>query len=134
MKKCGCNAISESKCLTQEQIDCAEIVYYIDYKKNKFYGECDSPVCPLQCNFEIFEITSYFKNFPKTYYAKYLLNNHSTFRTKNDSNITLDVDELNKNIARINIFYENLSQQLINEVASITIIDLLANIGGMLGN
>lgn len=132
LEKCGCNAISEQKCLSPDQTRCAENVYFIDYKQNSFNGECDG-FCPLECDSLSYQLSNSFKSFPNVFYAKFLLNTIGSLRSSRHINRSLTLDDLRNNLVRLMIYYDDIDYQLIKEIPTVSIINLLANIGGMLG-
>lgn len=42
-------------------------------------------------------------------------------------------EDLTKSIAKVNVYYNNLNNELTTEIAAMTLITLVSNIGGVLG-
>ena len=131
LEKCGCNSISKEKCLTASQIECNQHVYEIDYIQNSFYGKCNT-LCPLECNSKIYELSSTYKNFPASYYANFLLNNKPIFKDS-PYDRPLTEKDVGNSVARVVIYFEKLTYQYIVQIPTISLVNLFANSGGMLG-
>ena len=61
------------------------------------------------------------------------MNTIDSFRYPLGMNRSMNVDDLRNNIARLIIYYEDIDYQLIQEIPTVSVINLIANIGGMLG-
>lgn len=130
-EKCGCSSISPVKCLTDSQIKCNQEVYEIDYIQNSFYGKCNH-LCPLECDSDIYQLASTYKNFPAVYYANFLLQNKSIFQYSPYER-PLTVNDVGNSVARVVIYFEKLTYQYIVQIPTISVVNLFANSGGMLG-
>jgi hypothetical protein len=60
-----------------------------------------------------------------------LNNKESVFKNLNYS---IDIDYLKKNMISINVFWKKIEYTLIEESPTTTELDLIANVGGILGN
>ena len=130
-----------------DQCNCSSIWLPINYKNTKFCNykkrDCISyatrqmftrkknveciKLCPLECNFIDYKISSSRISFPSEYYKKQLVKN---IKKINSSGISYS--EIQNSMLKINIFYESMTYNLIKESESITIETLFANIGGTL--
>lgn len=131
LEKCGCNLRNDTKCSTLEGMECNDEVYVIDYKKHNFYGKCDK-YCPLECYSERYALATSYRKFPCSFYAKYLLKNKPVYQNA-QLNRTLHVEDVRRSLTRLVVYFEQLSYKYIEDVPTTTIINLLANSGGMLG-
>ena len=118
MKKCGCYALrlanldeSTKPCLSMDQLDC------IRKQESEFTGknvtECEQN-CPLEC--ESVKYDSQITSFKLD--TNYFLINRS---------------KSSESYASLNIFYPYLEYTLIVETPKVSPIDLVANLGGVLG-
>ena len=88
--------------------------------------------CPRECKTTNYMLTTSLSEFPTKYYYKVLTNNEiikMRFPNKND----LTYENLRKNIASINIFFNEIKETVINHEPSMSFADLVSNIGGTLG-
>ena len=118
-------------CITKSQTDCAQRVFDIDYLIRRFDGLYDK-LCPLECNSLDYQLSGSSQYFPPYAYSKWLLRNNK-FAGSGLLNRSLRIEDISHNVARVNIFYPKLGYELITEIEAMTLINLLANTGGMLG-
>jgi hypothetical protein len=115
-------------CFEPNELKCIVDFYFLTYTKTDFIKKNCVPLCPLECErINVSPIVSSSK-YPSDQYLEILRNNK--LLTKNvfeKSNFT----HVKNSILKLNIYYQQLSYTLIKESATSTIIDLLANIGGI---
>lgn len=99
---------------------------------DNFNGKYDED-CPLECSSSFFKLSQSFKSFPTTSHAKYLLKHYELFNRSFDLNRTLTIDDISKSIARIRIHPYDTKYMIVTEMEAITLINLISNIGGLLG-
>lgn len=99
--------------------------------QNKFNGKYDS-ACPLECYSDFYTMRMSFNNFPTSAYAENLLN-HSVINRSWNLDRPITVNDVKKSISRVNIHLDDLRYMLLTEVASMTILNLISNTGGLFG-
>ena len=101
------------------------------FVEGKVIIECNK-YCPLECYSISYELTSSFSSYPTRNYAKKsLLNN--TIITSKFQNETLTYDLLKESVLSLNIYYDKLTYTGIKKDTKTELIDLISNIGGLLG-
>ncbi len=134
--KCNCyeksfdDNINLPQCKSVEQLNC---VYQIwENIKEKGYISLYSKYCPVECNTVTYPLTistsSYLSN--KNSMNKLFNNTALSSKYWND---TLNYDKMKNKVLALNIFYDKLEYTLINQEAKFQILDLVSNIGGLLG-
>jgi hypothetical protein len=79
----------------------------------------------------VYELTSSSFDYPSNNYAKNMIDNKDyLFRNQNYS---IDFNHLKENLIGILVFWENLEYTLIEESPTTPALDLIADIGGILG-
>lgn len=117
------------ECLSLKDIDC------FGENLQKFFSQdvkqlC--PECPLECESVSFSSSVSAVNYPSAVYGDALKNNAAIWaKFGNRTNLTLD--ELRRNILAINIFYSELSYKKFSELEKMSVVDLIAAVGGTLG-
>ena len=92
---------------------------------------CD---CPLGCEETGYTYSVSSAEFPTKNYAQYLLNHNIIKKRFLNVNKSLIVfDDLKQSIARVQIFYNELIETLIEESPKMSAADLVSNIGGTFG-
>ncbi len=135
--KCGCvveqsDVKTEARiCSTKKEQDCRIHVDKVLYKKRRFNGEFDSQ-CPLECNANELEMKISCESFPSYFYGEYLFENNINFNRSNLSK-KFDLKSVQRSVSKINIYYIKIGHEVLEESASMTVVDLLASLGGMLG-
>ena len=132
--RCGCTYTSKyfnkSICITIEEILCLDLIY--DELKDNFDGKFDEE-CPIECSSSFYKLSYSSKNFPTVSYATHLLKNQEVFNRSFEFNKSLTVEEVSKSVARVRIHPYDTRHMVVTEMAAITLIDLISNIGGLLG-
>ena len=136
---CGCvveigdvDAHEQHVCFTNSEQDCRVYQYNIAFQQKRFNGKYDS-ACPLECFVADLTYKSSLESFPAYHYANYLLNSNKNFTTSLWLHKELKVDDIVDSISRVNIYYDKIGHEVLQEVATMTVLNLLANTGGMLG-
>ena len=121
---------NSAPCLNTSQLLCASHQYTIFIEAN-VKKDC-SKFCPLECNSVSNDLFLSSSDFP-TENLYQILKKDKNFKEKyfNKSEITYSM--LKEKGFAVNIFYPHLKYTVITELEKITIIDLLAGIGGTLG-
>jgi hypothetical protein len=96
-------------------------------KNSSVLKECD---CPFECEFNGYQYSISFSEFPTKYYFNYL-KNKSYLIKNNYPNISFD--EMKQSIAKIQIFYDDLKHTLVSQEVKVGMEDLISNIGGIMG-
>ena len=112
------------KCITTEETKCIDEKYHEIFQNKK-----EHCMCPLECNKMTYSFTTSSTDFPTVAYGKKLLKN--SFISKKYPNMTLD--ELERRLISLNVYYPKLSYSFISEQQQYTITDLISSIGGSLG-
>lgn len=95
---------------------------FLDFKKNEGKNNCEKE-CPLECSSIEFSIEKSFAGFPSREYAEELMDNDfPTYESLQQSLLHLDIKY------NVNIEYTTISEK-----EAVTLIDMIANIGGTLG-
>ena len=86
---------------------------------------CRKPAqCPIECNRVSYTFSSSFSKYPTRSYE----------RSNALANLfDLYGDKLKENILKVNIYFNDLSVNTISETAKVKVVDLLSNLGGVLG-
>ena len=136
IETCNCHLQAFAKlnskipCLSVGDITCAFQVWNTFLKDSN--KKCSSMICPTECNSVTYSITSSFSDYPTKTYAETELMN-IPFIKENYFNKSISFDQLKKNVLSVNIYYEQLSYVAISQQAKTTLLDLISNIGGLLG-
>jgi len=119
-----------SKCIRKSQNECMDRLWD---KQDAFLSENCSSECPLECYSDSFEVSlSSYKFLPFIYQA-YLKSNQSKLSEDFPSSAQIDENMAQKSFVGLNIFYKSLSYEISTESPQLTVITLIANIGGHLG-
>ena len=131
MDKCKCNSNVHGKhCTTVQQGECHDRIYKIfQTKSSPYYNDCIRQ-CPKKCQSLLFLVKNSYNQFPTNYYAEHLIRNSSAFA---HSRRAVSLTDVRRSVLRLKIYYEHLDYQLIEEKASISINEVIANFGGFLG-
>jgi hypothetical protein len=83
--------------------------------------------CPFECNSIEYQVSTYRALYPTTFYKK-ILSNTKLMKANNVSYVDLD-----KALAKVNIYYKSMEYTSVTQVASTTIEQFFSDIGGTLG-
>ena len=109
-------------CMNSSQFECADNSYY-DFWEN--FKDSYSSECPLECDFIDFDYTYSSSDFD---IESFFLEN---YYEKPDESV--DLKSIKKRIVSFYVYYSQLRYTEIKETPSMSLIDLLANIGGTIG-
>jgi hypothetical protein len=124
---CNC---SNADCFTFEEIQC-EHDFHDTFFSKIFQNDTCSVACVPKCERTVYDLTISSFEYPSENYADNLMENRDVlFRNQNYS---VDKNHLKKNILALLVYWKNLEYTLIEESATTTELDLIANIGGLLG-
>ena len=94
---------------------------------NDIYNTC-IPKCPFECDFYTLSISSSTAKFPTKSALNDLLQSSDYLNS-----IEQRDGDLTSKVMKVNIYYENLSYEMLSESAAMTVITLLGGLGGTLG-
>jgi hypothetical protein len=111
---------------------CIMNTYYKLMKSN--INDVCSKFCPLECNSVSYKTTTSVSLFPSEPYGNYLLG-QSQFSEKVKKLIpkNLTINDLQKKLIAFNVFYEEHKYTIITELPKLSTVDLVGNIGGLMG-
>jgi hypothetical protein len=112
--------------------ECFLKAYYSLIKSN--INEICSQFCPLECNSVSYKTTTSVSLFPSEPYGNYLLG-QSQFSEKVKKLIAKNstINDLQKKLIAFNVYYEEHKYTIVTELPKLYTIDLIGNIGGLLG-
>ena len=142
-RKCGCltNSVqltvaNTQYCHTDEQTECMDEFYKRTFSVGDFVSERCAPLCPIECARQEMVKSLSYETYPTSEaYVRELksgrggplarasfdaVRNHSDFSDAN----------LKHNLVKLSVFYESLSYKRVDESPALTVISLVANIGG----
>jgi hypothetical protein len=118
-------------CLSNQQNICQSKIFIEFFVESKVYIECNQ-YCPLECCSISYQLWPSFASYPTRGYAKKsLLKN--TIITSKFQNETLTYDLLKQSVLSLNVYYDQLIYIKITKNIKTELIDLISNIGGLLG-
>jgi len=116
-------------CKKDNELNCIINFYYENFTKNNYIQTNCIPHCPLECKRIELSTTVSFSQYPSDNYFDILKNNQqlqkTVFKSKNWSYIR-------NSILKVNINFETLSYKYIRENVIMSVVDLLAYIGGQM--
>lgn len=86
--------------------------------------------CPLECKSIFYSTSSSVALYPSDIFASQMVNNLN-IKSKLGENLT--IEELRSSVLALNVYYPSLSFQSFSEVEKVSMVDLVAGIGGTLG-
>ena len=109
---------------------CANDLYYQVFNTGDFIMNYCLEKCPLECHKSyIYQHQSFFK-YPDDRYIEVLKRNEMLLsKYANESDFEYN---LASNVAKVTIYYDDLSYSIISEEAKVTWVNLLGNLGGHL--
>lgn len=136
IKQCNCSDIlspsydrdTVRKCWipdTECYIQNFELFYSSDESSDCF----DS--CPSECDTVIYKLQISQAEFPTKFYSDFLIR-YNSYNPNEVRNFTSH-DQVKSSILAVNVYYEDISYTVIEEVASKTLEDFVADVGGFLG-
>ena len=143
IKKCQCfdyslpniSSIKINGCYSQNSLKCMKINY--EYLFRNFVELCDKN-CPMQCSQIVYNTAISFSNYPTKWYSQKLIQDNGTFlrNLTEENQLSFDqwsFDYLQQTTLKLNIFYDDLTYTIVDEIPALTIENLIAYIGGNLG-
>lgn len=100
--------------------------YNSSYNKNCFYE------CPQECDSVEYALSSSHSDFPSPFYANILIKKFNKSSSQFRRNFTR-YENIKKSVAKINIYFSDISYTTISEVPSKLIEQLIGDLGGILG-
>ncbi|XP_022079731.1 low-density lipoprotein receptor-related protein-like isoform X1 [Acanthaster planci] len=128
-RQCRCSDTLEldgQRCeiLNTEQDLCKKLMYFLHQSENL---TCD---CPQQCDEVYYTKTSSTSAWPSANFMKHLLKNLHSLNKKTKH---LNGNNINENIVRLEVFYEELNYESTKEIPAYESSSLLGDIGGIIG-
>jgi amiloride-sensitive sodium channel subunit delta len=131
----------ERACVRGNEVDCMREKQRRFYSNAELFGPCYAK-CPIECERIKYDLRVHTSTYPTEWYAE-LLNNSTAF----NETINLYFDSINmtqisyagnyeglrSSVARINVYYEDLSYVSINETPAMTFDLFLGSLGGNMG-
>ena len=109
-----------------QDLACTKMAFK-QFPTNPIYlKECD---CPIECSNTYYTYTTSYSQFPTLKYSSYLLET-DLIRTKYPD---ITYEEMKKSVARVQIFYDEMKEIVIEESVKTEMSDLISNLGGLLG-
>lgn len=92
-------------------------------------------MCPYECDSVDYDLSTSSSDFPSFRYYRVINNSFPVIRnTFNDYNITnVTYDLLKNSVLSIFIYYDEIKATILTEAESISMVDLISNIGGTMG-
>jgi hypothetical protein len=128
LKNCNCSQLT---CFSLEQVTC-EHNYHDKFYRELFSFDACSMSCVPSCKRTVYDLSTSDYVYPSDNYANNLLAyKASAFKNQNISSI--NIDYLRKNLIALTLYWKNLEYTLIEESATTTELELISNVGGLLG-
>ncbi|CAF1042719.1 unnamed protein product [Brachionus calyciflorus] len=134
ISKCNCSDPDKpffknvKNCLTIKEIFCDFITYTEFMVKLDVKVAC-SKHCPLECETIQYDYTSSFSEYPTNIQAKGILQ----YLSRKNITENYSLDEIINNSLQVNIYHDRLKLETIEESKQMELVDLISNIGGILG-
>jgi hypothetical protein len=117
-------------CNTQDELDCINDQYSFIFNSNYITFTC-TPLCPLECNRTIFKISEGSYEITGDHYHDYIKSNPNLL--SDFVNTPLTVEKAKKSFVDVNFYYNSNSYLLSTQSPAMSIVSLLADLGGTLG-
>ena len=85
--------------------------------------------CPAECNSNKYVISTSFSRYTSRTASKVLLNSSNFL-----ANLAAGGKDISSEILKVNVFYDSMSYEYLNDSAALTLVNLLGVLGGTLGN
>lgn len=138
VKHCNCYDYESFKywdvnvCYTDSEIDCLNKIYK-NMSSSTILNEYCYSSCPLECDIDDFTTTISTSPFPPNdYYLNEIKRDQKIISKYSNISLISDTDITNS-LLKLSIYYNTLSYTLISESPTMGIVDLLSNLGGVLG-
>ncbi len=137
INECNCTSVccfslfKNVETCNDRQLECINKTFYLKWDAVNFKKDNCYPHCPLQCNRTIFRTTASTTNIIGHNFAELINEN---IHLSSDFNVTkVDKDLGRISVVKLNVYYNSLSFMISEDSPSMTIISLIAAIGGTLG-
>ena len=121
---------NDPPCENSTQILCSQEVW-AKFLKGNFYHNC-LRYCPARCDSVSYTLTTANIEYPsRAYFESHLVNN-SVIRNK-FLNKSFTYEDLKSKVLALNIFYDRMSYTKTSQQPKTTLLDLVSNMGGLLG-
>ena len=117
-------------CFNEEQI-CSDNFFFQTFNIGDFIENNCISRCPLECNTHRFDNYQSFYKYPESFYLENTLKKNPMF-IERYSNQTDFTENLASNVAKVSIYYDELSYTEVTEVPRMTWDELLGKLGGHL--
>ncbi|CAF1062449.1 unnamed protein product [Brachionus calyciflorus] len=114
-------------CLSLEKLAC-EFKYYIEFYSQKDVKKSCSDHCPLECEKTYYDYSHSLSEYPTDIQVRKL-----SKMIEENKWVNYTEADIRNNAASVYIFYDRLGYELILELEKVGIVDLISNIGGILG-
>lgn len=138
LTKCGCYEVrflrydNETKpCLSEAELGCSN-ERVLNFANEDIKSVCLSS-CPFECDSYDFDYVISTADFPAENYYNSVLKQSKEFYEKYFKNESMSYEKLKDRAVALNIYYPQLKYTHISETEKISIIDLVASIGGSFG-
>lgn len=115
--------------LTEKQYMCLNDVHQ-DFKEREAKFKCEE-VCPLECSSVDFTYEKSSAGFPSPSFLENFLDNSDIEKLLDTSEVTMEL--IRQSFLSLHVQFEDMVYTSITEQENLTVIDLIANIGGTLG-
>jgi hypothetical protein len=119
-------------CYTDSNIDCLNEIYKNMSSSNILNEYCYNE-CPLECDIDDFTTTLSTSQFPPNDYYLNQFRSLPIIKSKYSNISSISDQELTNSLLKLSIYYNTLSYTLISESPTMGVVDLLSNLGGVLG-
>jgi hypothetical protein len=89
--------------------------------------------CPIECEKSGYAYSISYAEFPTKEYYKKSLKSNEVVKTKFPNQTNISFHDIKESVARVVIFYDELKETIITHDVKVQPIDLISNIGGLLG-
>lgn len=90
-------------------------------------------MCPVECEQQFYDYQVSYSDFPSRNYAHKLINDRREHFTRLFQTDNITYDMVKKSTMSMFFYYDTLLVNKIQETPSLTLLDLIANIGGLFG-
>jgi hypothetical protein len=137
IKQCGCRPQLEKDwfktkaCTTEAELRCATQISR--YFETHAYGpDCDD-LCPLECEITTYKHTQFTHGYPSQAWASYLSGHQGVKSAFAANNLSYSYGVLKASAVCVNVYFNELQYTLMTDSPRMTFLDLVSNIGGLMG-
>jgi hypothetical protein len=134
VKNCQCYSISSphlegnNTCSTMNELKCI-FEANIQFNNKSLINVCYDK-CPQECETISYNLVTSYADYPSPFYADLIMKFQEKF---NKSTQFSDISQLKESTLAVNIYFEDLSYTLIEEVPARTLEQFMADVGGFMG-